>query len=176
MQVVIADAGPLIGLARINHLDLLCSLFRSVWITNVIADELGGAFRSAGHKPYPGSEALQLALTEGWLTIASTGAETNNPYRPLNPGVDAGEASAIGLALQQRASGQQVLLLVDARCGRAEARRHGLSIIGTAAVLVLAKERALLPACAPLLQALRKQGYYLSDALVTAILNQAQEN
>lgn len=40
MQVVIADAGPLIGLARINHLDLLCSLFRSVWITNVIADEL----------------------------------------------------------------------------------------------------------------------------------------
>jgi predicted nucleic acid-binding protein len=165
----------LIGLARIDQLALLRSLFPTVWITNVIAGELGGAAQSVGHQPYPGSEALQLALTEGWLVIAPAGTEANDPYRPLNPGVAAGEASAIDLALKQQAAGQQVLLLVDDRCGRAEARRQGLSIIGTAAVLLLAKERALVPACAPLLKALREQGYYLSDALVAAVLNQAHD-
>jgi predicted nucleic acid-binding protein len=39
----------------------------------------------------------------------------------------------------------------------------------------LAKERHLVPACAPLLDALREQGYYLSDGLVAAILNQVAE-
>ena len=61
-------------------------------------------------------------------------------------------------------------------CGRAEARLQGLAILGTAAVLVLAKERNLVPACAPLLDALREQGYYLSDGLVAAILNQVAEH
>jgi predicted nucleic acid-binding protein len=43
-------------------------------------------------------------------------------------------------------------------------------------VLVLAKERGLVKVCSPLLIALRDQGYYLSDALVAAILKQAQED
>lgn len=90
--------------------------------------------------------------------------------------MDAGEASAIGLALSQQVAGQSVLLVVDDRCGRAEARNQGLAIIGTAAVLVLAKERGLVKVCSPLLFALRDQGYYLSDALVAAILKQAQED
>jgi hypothetical protein len=47
---------------------------------------------------------------------------------------------------------------------RAEARSQGFAILGTAAVLVLAKEQPLIPASAPLLAALRDQGYFLSDA------------
>ena len=41
MRVVLADAGPLIGLARIQRLQLLRDLFTSVWITEVIAAEIG---------------------------------------------------------------------------------------------------------------------------------------
>jgi predicted nucleic acid-binding protein len=41
--------------------------------------------------------------------------------------------------------------------------------------LVLAKERNLIPACGPLLLALREQGYFLSDALVAAVLAEARE-
>ena len=65
--------------------------------------------------------------------------------------------------------------MIDDRCGRAEAHRQGLSIIGTAAVLVLAKEQELIPACAPLLQTLRQQGYYLSNQVIAAVLNEAGE-
>lgn len=79
------------------------------------------------------------------------------------------------MALSQQAGGQSILLVVDERCGRAESRKQGLAIIGTAAVLVLAKERGTVKVCSPLLSALRDQGYYLSDALVAAVLKQAQE-
>jgi predicted nucleic acid-binding protein len=70
---------------------------------------------------------------QGWLQIASEPAGTADTYQPLNPGVDAGEASAIS------------------------------------------KERGLVPACAPLLNALRSEGYYLSDSIVAAVLDQAAE-
>jgi predicted nucleic acid-binding protein len=66
--------------------------------------------------------------------------------------------------------------LWDDRCGRAEARRQRLPIIGTAAVLVLAKERNLIPTCGPLLLAMRDEGYFLSDGLVAAVINQAGES
>jgi len=56
-----------------------------------------------------------------------------------------------------------------------EARSQGVAIISTAAVLVLAKERNLIPACGPLLLSLREQGYFLSDALVAAVLAEGRE-
>ena len=65
---------------------------------------------------------------------------------------------------------------MDDRCGRAEARSQGLPILGIAAVFVLAKERNLIPACGPLLVAMRDEGYFLSDALVAAVLHQAGES
>ena len=43
MGVVIADAGPLIGLARIGHLDLLRALFGGVSLTPGVAAEIGFA-------------------------------------------------------------------------------------------------------------------------------------
>lgn len=176
MKVVIADAGPLIGLARIDQLGLLPGLFDKVWITDVIAAEIGLTPAPVDPQSYPGLASLQLSCQQGWLQIAPAIELEPDRYRPINPGVDAGEASAIGLALRQQAAGHSVLLVVDDRCGRAEARQQGVAIMGTAAVLVLAKERGLVAACSPLLTALREQGYYLSDALVAAVCKQAQED
>lgn len=172
-HLVIADAGPLIGLARIQRLRLLQQLFQRVTITPVVALELGCDVAGEGQERPAGAAALAQALDEAWLSISA--AEGSDPYQPLNPGVDAGEASAIGLALERQAAGDEVLLLIDDRCGRAEARNQGLGIIGTAAVLVLAREQDLVEACAPLLSALREQGYYLSDDLIQAVLNQVSE-
>lgn len=42
-------------------------------------------------------------------------------------------------------------------------------------MLVLAKERNLIPACGPLLLALREQGYFLSYGVVAAVLAEARE-
>jgi predicted nucleic acid-binding protein len=172
-HLLIADAGPLIALARIQQLVLLRQLFRTVTITAVVAGELGCGLPAAEQAQLPGTAALLEALEAGWIVISDF--EASAADQPLNPGVDAGEASAIGLALRLQAAGEQVLLLIDDRCGRAEARHRGLAIIGTAAVLVLAKEQQLIAACAPLLSAMREHGYYLSDDLLRAVLDQVAE-
>jgi len=173
MRVVIADAGPLIALARIDSLDLLRQVFGAVVLTSVVADEIGIPGSPDAGTARAGVGPIGEALDAGWLTIANAGAEGS--YQPLNPGVDAGACSTIDLALLRQAAGEQVLVILDDRCGRAEARSQGLAIIGTAAVVVLAKERNLIPACAPLLVALREQGYFLSDGVVAAVLAQAGE-
>jgi predicted nucleic acid-binding protein len=171
-SVVIADAGPLIALARIGQLDLLRGVFGAVWLTPIVAAETGIDARGAGSRA--GGDAIRQSLAAGWLTIADLGAGVS--YLPVNPGVDAGESSSIALALRLQACGERVLVIMDDRCGRAEARSQGLPILGTAAVLVLAKERNLIPACGPLLVAMRDEGYFLSDALVAAVLHQAGES
>ena len=49
------------------------------------------------------------------------------------------------------------------------------AIISTAALVMLAEERNLIPACGPLLLVLHEQGYFLSDGVVAAVLAEARE-
>jgi predicted nucleic acid-binding protein len=163
MRVVIADAGPLIGLARIGCLDLLRALFGGVTITAVVAAEIGiDAEPDLRADRRPGASAIAKARAAGWLSIVES---TDDP----------GERTTIALALHWQAAGAQVLVIVDDRCGRAEARSRRLPLIGTAALLVVAKQQQLIPACAPLMAALREEGYYLSDGLVAAVLAEVDE-
>jgi predicted nucleic acid-binding protein len=162
MRVVFAAAGPLIGLARIGCLDLLRALFGGVTITAMVAAEIG-----------IDASAIAEARAAGWLRIVESTAVPD--VEPLNPGVDSGERTTIALALHWQAAGAQVLVIVDDRCGRAEARCRGLPILGTAAVLVVAKQQQLIPASSPLMAALREEGYYLSDGLVAAVLAEVAE-
>ena len=145
MQVLLADAGPLIGLARIQQLQLLRDLFQRVWITPVIAAEIGLAQSMEQSAVFPGSDRLHEACGQGWLQIASEPAGTADTYQPLNPGVDAGEAGAISYALQQTAARR-----LGARGSASSARRRCW--------------------CWP-----RSGGYYLSDSIVAAVLDQAGE-
>jgi predicted nucleic acid-binding protein len=174
MRVVIAAAGPLIGLARIGCLDLLLALFGGVTITAVVAAEIGiDADPDVRADRRPGASAIAEARVAGWLSIVES---TDGPdVEPLNPGVDSGERTTIALALHWQAAGAQVLVIVDDRCGRAEARSRGLPILGTAALQVVAKQQRLIPACAPLMAALREEGCYFSDGLMTVVLAEVDE-
>ena len=95
--VVIADASPLIALARVDGLGWLAALFGEVLVTDVVlAEVLPGRF--------PESEApIREAIRVGLVRVAA-----NVPSTPALPDLDEGEAASIRLAL---ASGPQVLLL-----------------------------------------------------------------
>lgn len=166
-HVVIADAGPLIALARLNALGLLHELFGHVCITRMIHNEVlpeGAA--------YPEVDALTQALSAGWIEIIEHAMPIS---QPLNPGVDAGEASAIDAANHLNQQGLRVLLVMDDRAGRLEAKRHGLVMIGTAGVIGLAKTRGLVPAARPLLEQLVRSGYFISTAVLSAVLSELGE-
>jgi predicted nucleic acid-binding protein len=109
--IVIADASPLIALARVNGLGWLEALFGQVLVTEeVMAEVLSG---------YPArEEPIQAAICSGWLRAVAVDSS-----EPALPDLDEGEAASIRLAL---VSGPQTLLLIDERAGRAVAEAFGI--------------------------------------------------
>lgn len=161
-RVVIADAGPLIALARMDTLALLRGLFGRVCITATVRDEILPVAPT-----FPDAELLARTLAEGWIDVVD---EPQDGWKPLNPGVDAGEASAIHTACVWRDAGDAVLLVMDDRAGRLEAKSHGITLIGTAAVIGLAKTEGLIPAARPLLERLAQSGYFIGPSVIAAVL------
>lgn len=166
-RVLIADAGPLIALARIEALYLLRQLFGRVSITTIVCDEI-----LPTRSVFPDAEFLALTLSEGWIDVVEV---PRSDDRMLNPGVDEGEASTIRLACHWREAGDSVLLLMDDRAGRLEARSRGLALIGSAAVIGLAKAKGLIPAARPLLEQMVSSGYFIGPSIVSSILKDLDE-
>jgi len=156
--LIVADAGPLIALAKTGSLDLLKNLFGKVLIPIAVHKEL--------HidSSRPGSVALSKAMT--WIRVE----ETKEPSKYLLYSIDRGEAEAITLALKKNAS-----LLIDETRGRIAARNAGVQIFGTGAVLIRAKEKRIISAVKPYLNALCNAGYRISKPLQKEILHRAGE-
>ena len=73
-----------------------------------------------------------------------------------------GEAEAISLAADRKG-----LLIVDERQARRIAEMaYGLRVRGTVGTLVLAKRRRLVAEVRPILETMRRGGYYLADSLI----------
>ena len=58
---------------------------------------------------------------------------------------------------------------------RNTARAEGLKVVGLLAFLILAKEPGIISHVKPLLDALRRQGFFIGDELYHHILRQADE-
>ena len=160
---ITADAGPLIGLARAGLLGILPRLYPAVEVPPAVMDELRIA------EDRPGSRALREAQAAGWLETVAL--ESPERVTELADVVDRGEAEAILLA-EERGSR---FLLLDERRGRLLARSRGVLVVGTGAVLVAAKKRALLPNVGRALDRLADVGYRLSPRLRVEILGRAGE-
>jgi hypothetical protein len=160
-RLIVADAGPLIVLSRMGELALLPRIFGRISITQVVHQELmtGGLF--------PGQDAIADALAE-WLHVEYVDLGT---WAPINPDIDPGEASSICLAERHG----DCLLIIDDKAGRQEAMARGLHVVGLVGVLREAKLRGLVPQLRPVLEGLRRSGYYLSDVLTQRLLETVGE-
>jgi hypothetical protein len=160
-KVVLSDASPLIALARIGGLPWLRKLYRSVSITREVRIEATGA------RELPGAVAIAAALKRGWIRVLR-----QTRHEPPFPQLDAGEASTLRAALDL---GPGTLVLLDDLPARREARRLGIAMIGTAGIVVEAREAGLITAVKPVLARLAEEGFYLSDDLLQAILVEVGE-
>jgi predicted nucleic acid-binding protein len=164
-DIIVADAGPLIGLARIDRLSLLKSLYGTIVVSEPVLSEL------CATSVRPGSGALSASLADGVIQARALAQGREMELVRLCLLLDAGEASAILLAEQIQCR----FLMIDERRGREIARRRGIPVVGLAGVLLAAKGSGLLKSVAPVLADLARQGYRLSDALVTEVLRLADE-
>ncbi|MFY8148172.1 MAG: DUF3368 domain-containing protein [Prochlorococcaceae cyanobacterium] len=146
--IVISDASPLIGLARVNGIGWLQVLCQEVVIPAVVADEvLTGVF----------------PLEAGWLRIATT-----IPAAPSLPDLDEEEAAGIRLAL---AAPGPAMLLIDERAGRAVAQELGLTIAGTAAVIGMARQRGLTSSARAVFSELHASDFRIAPAMIQTVLD-----
>lgn len=133
---IVSSTGPLIALAKIDHLAVLEQLFGKVLIPTVVYREL---FVKIG----PEAARLDAALAR-FGTVEPPGALP--PHVDLaTMRLDDGEREAIALAYAH-----QAIVVIDDRRGRAVARRLSLTITGSVGVLIRAKEAGFIPAVRPL--------------------------
>ncbi len=159
MRMIIADASPLIMLARSGLIEVLRVVAGKVIVPEAVWQEcISGGSR-------PGATAIMSARQAGHIEIRAD-AVLNDPL----PALGQGEISAIAPAIELGCP-----VLMDERLGRRVASLHGVRVIGSAAILLAAKERGLIPAVKPVLADWRAAGYFLSEALHLAVLQRAGE-
>ena len=145
----VTDTACLVALERVGHLDILPRVFTQVLAPPAVGAELG--------KAVP------------WLAIqAPTHAAV---LAALATQVGAGEAGVIALGLEIR----EARVILDDKKARAVARRAGLPVIGTLAVLLLAKRQGVLSRVEPILTALREARFYMTPGLYREALRLATE-
>lgn len=154
-KIVIADAGPLIAFARLGQLELLTQLFEQVLVTEEVFAECTSRADYAEAKPI--LEAAQNQVIQRCTAPPS--------HFELALHVDAGEASAIAAAAEWGCG-----VLMDDKAGRRMAKNFCVASIGTVGVLVLAKQKQMLPRIKPLLEKLTQTGYFLGDKLIASAL------
>ncbi len=162
-ELIVADAGPLIGMAQVGLLPLLKDLYSKVLIPPKVHHELQIPLRR------PGYEALAAALGAGWISVETPHPTTDFDQIKEILGEN-GEAEAVALAGQRHTD-----LLIDEKRGRAVALSRGLQVIGTGAVLVLAKERGIIERVSDVLDQLASHSYRIAPSLRTRILQKAGE-
>ncbi|MGB8643782.1 MAG: DUF3368 domain-containing protein [Anaerolineae bacterium] len=148
-MTVVANAGPLIALARIGKLDLLPALYGYLLIPPAVQQE------TTREPELAGSAELSSA---NWLHV--TRVKNNAEVQRLQFWLDPGESEAIVLAQEQNAT-----LLMDERRGRAIAATLGLNVTGTVGILLAAKTQGHVPVVIPLLDALITAGVRISPRL-----------
>jgi uncharacterized protein len=146
---IVANAGPLISLARIGRLDLLPALFGQIFVPPAVYREV------TEDDSLPGAGALAQA---GWLK--KTEVMDLGAVRGLSFWLDAGEAEALTLARQL-----DMTVAIDEKRGRRLSAELGVPQTGTVGILIAAKSRGLIPSVRPLLDQLMESGIRLSSRL-----------
>jgi predicted nucleic acid-binding protein len=156
MHKVVIDASPLIGLALVDGLAWLPALFGQVFLPESVKQEV------LPDKSAPGEQAIAHAMAEGWIIVWP------HPISPqLDIDLDAGETDCINIGLS---APDQVLLIMDERAGRAVAKEKGLRVIGTAAIIGLAKKQGLIPSARAAFEMLHNSDFRISAAVINQIL------
>lgn len=134
-MIVISDTSPLSALILARRGELLRVIFHRVVIPPAVEAEL---LRAHGSLP----EWVEVLTPQ---RIPSSVSEAD---------LDPGETEAIALALEL----QPDTLLMDERLGRRLAMQHGLRVTGCLGFIVLAKQRKLISAVAPVIRDLQDKG------------------
>lgn len=152
----VLNASPLIVLARIGREGLLLSLADRVVVPRPVAEEI-----QAG----PAQDPARQALAADRFTVVDTPPP---PQELLAWDLGRGETAVLSLAITERTW----TAILDDAAARKCARGFSIPVKGTLALVLLAKQRGLIPSAAEVIQALLTSGFRLDDQIIQDALAQ----
>lgn len=161
MPALVCNTSPLLYLGRIRHAHLIPALFAPVYVPEPVMIEL-----DAGRLLRP--DTIDPRGLD-WVTRVSIAPALLASLPPNRLG--AGERSAIAFGQTQPGC----IVGLDDHQARLLAQQLGLAVVGTIGILVLAKHANLIPATRPLLDAVRGQGFRITQELYAEALRLANE-
>ena len=91
----------------------------------------------------------------------------------LDIDLDIGETDCINLCLSHA---DKSLLIMDERAGRAVAQEKGLSVVGTAAIIGMAKKQGLIPSARKAFEVLHASDFRISATVINQVLLSLNEH
>lgn len=159
-ETVIVDSSPLIVLLKSDLENILLALFDEVLLPEAVWQEI-----LAGRDGDAAKQKLPFILWLKRVHISKTNSLTEN----YNLGT--GETAVLNLALEN--FGSRVVL--DDSAARKCAKDLNIKFIGTGGLLILAKQKGLIPSVSDALEKVRKNGLWLSESIIEMLKQKAGE-
>ena len=160
-MIIVTNSTPIIAFSRINQMELLRTIVGKLLIPTEVANELSEYGK--GKK-----KSLDLSKYQ-WITIQDI--QDKSKMRLLLPSLDRGEAEVIELAIEVKAD----LILIDELTGRKVAESFDLNVIGSAGILIKAKDSGKIQAVKPYLDEMIDKGIRYSERFYKSLLHQIGE-
>jgi len=182
-KVVIVDAGPLIALAKVNRLDVLQSLFSTIWITTSVKNECIA-------KPGKDSEIIISALSPEVNSLEAGRSDKNSSDKnssgiskitwikeieiqsnrqnyPKSLGI--GEIDSLELAKQLIEQNKECLIILDDHLARKFAAKSKIPFIGTVRLLDIAEQQGIIKNAELIINKISSNGYRISREILKLI-------
>ena len=161
-MIVVTNSTPIISLAKIDKLHLLRDIFGKIYVPNAVYKEV--ALKGKGR---PGSKEIEEAE---W--VASKEVYNITSKKHLLAYLDEGEAEVILLADELSAD----LVIMDERKGyEVLSNLLNIKVIGTIAILSMAKDLRLIENIKPYLDKMKANGIWIDDQIYAISLKDVNE-
>jgi len=152
-MIVVSNSSPLIALAKIGKLHILRDFFGKITIPKAVRYEV--VIKGKGK---PGAEEVERAE---WIEVKEVRDKLS--VEVLKGEIEIGEAEAIVLAKELNAD----LLIMDESIPRVIAESIGLKVVGSLAILYIARKRGLIKEdFNEIVKELRDKGVRFSDDVI----------
>ena len=161
MRRVIVNSTPIIVLCNIGLLDILKALYAEIYIPEAV-------YREVTEKDDSACQVLKTALN--WIHVERIANQSDKKMYKAK--LHDGEVEVMILAQEGTADG---LVVIDDNTAKKTAKYLGLKVTETIGVLLKAKREGVIPEIAPVLEKMKKNGFYISESLEQLVLEQAGE-
>lgn len=159
-EMVIVNSSPLFYLHRLGYLHLFQKLYDEIVIPSAVVNELDEGKRLG--------EDVPIIEDYKWIDIKHV---TVPLFIRIMSDLGQGEAEVLALGCEHKNS----LLIIDDSLARKIAQLYTFRITGTAGVLLKAKQNKHIQEIRPIFNKLKDVGFYLSENLISDMLNAAGE-